>query len=117
MNKTTLIKLLKLLWILAAISVLCTTLYGHYMTHNPEVSLNGAITMSVLSMPSGLLVVFLLNIVAMIIDIMFSVTIPNNYFTIIATWSFLFMAGYFQWFKLVARILQKLRKKGGDRLE
>jgi len=116
MNKILLIKLLKSLWVLASIGVLGMTLYGHYTAHSPEATLNGVITMIVLSMPSGLFVVLLLNIVALMIGTIFSIYIQDNYFTIIATWSLIFAAGYFQWFTLVAIIFQKLRRKYGSKI-
>ncbi len=109
MKNTVLVIVIKIIWILLAVYVLCTTLYGHYMTHSPEVSLNGAMTMTILSMPSGLFAVYLLSIMAMIIEIVFSITIPDNYCTIIATWLILCVVGYVQWFKLVPILFQKVK--------
>ncbi len=111
MNKTIIMKVIKTIWVLIAIFVLCNTLYEHYMTHSPEIALGGTMMMIVLSVPSGLLVVLLLNIAAMIIGTIFSVYLPDNYFTIIATWSLIFAAGYFQWFMLAPIIWKKLRDK------
>jgi uncharacterized membrane protein YedE/YeeE len=104
-------KLIKAIWILSSVVVLCMTLYGHYTTNSPEATLNGVVMMVVLSMPAGLLVVFLLNISAMIVGNLFLIYLQSNYFTIIAIWSLMFAAGYFQWFVLAARIFKKIRQK------
>jgi hypothetical protein len=79
------------------------------MTQGPEVSLNGAMMMTILSMPSGLFAVYLLSIMAMIIETAFFVTIPDNYCTIITTWLILCVVGYVQWFKLVPIIFKKIK--------
>jgi len=107
-----LIKKLKIVWVLLAVIILCRTLYVHHSNPSPEVSLVGVMTMSALSFPSSLLVVLLLNFLAMVVSNIFSITVPDNYLTVIISWGLLFLTGYYQWFVVVPRLLVKFKKKG-----
>ena len=98
---------IKVLWLIACVSVLVLTLLYHGPKWRDAV-IAEVILMTTLSFPIGYVVAYLT----------FGTLIGGNKATelqeILSYWSVLFVVGYLQWFVLVPALVRWLRKKFGN---
>jgi hypothetical protein len=99
------LKILKALWIGAAVFVFAVTLYAFDGKPNSDIGVFFAWYMLFLSFPSGLLV----SLVHAALDEGLSITIETSYLSFVLDWVGFFALGYLQWFKLVPYFISKLR--------
>ena len=100
-----LMKIIKALWIGAAVFVLFVTLYGFDGKQNSDIEVLLGWYMLALSFPSGLLV----PLVNMALYDGLSITVETSYLEIVLIWIGFFALGYLQWFKLLPYLIIKLR--------
>lgn len=100
-----LMKIIKALWIGAAVFVLFVTLYGFDGKPNSDIAVLLGWYMLALSFPSGLLV----PLVGVVLYDGLSITVETSYLAIVFTWIGFFAFGYLQWFKLLPYLIAKLR--------
>jgi len=100
-------KIIKALWIGAAVIVLSTTLYGFDGKPNSDIEVLLGWCMLALSFPGGLLV----PLVSVALYDGLSITIKTSYLEIVFVWIGFFALGYLQWFKLLPYLFEKWRKR------
>jgi hypothetical protein len=108
------LRIIKTLWVGAAIFVIAVTLYAFDGKPNSDIGIFFAWCMLILSFPGALLV----SLVHVILFDRLSVTIETSYFSFLVDWTALVVLGYLQWFKLLPYVIGKLRncRKAGRTL-
>lgn len=99
------VKIIKSIWITAAVFVLAVTLYAFDGKPNSDIDVLLVWCMLALSFPSGLLV----PLVGVVLYDGLSITVETSYLEIVFTWIGCFALGYLQWFKLLPYLITKLR--------
>jgi hypothetical protein len=99
------VKIIKALWIGAAVFVLFITLYGFDGKPNSDIETLLGWYMLALSFPSGLLV----SLVFVVLYDGLSITVETSYLEVVLVWIGFFALGYLQWFKLLPYLIAKLR--------
>jgi hypothetical protein len=75
-------------------------------------------SMGILSFPSSLIILLLVACFYYLqnnYDFTNMLFLKNFYFSIFVFWAVLFVGGYYQWFKLIPKIISKFRKGGGSK--
>jgi len=98
-------KIIKALWIGAAVFVLFVTLYGFDGKPYSDFWILSTWLMLILSFPAGLVV----SLVHMALGTGFSITVKTSYLSLVLEWVVYFVLGYLQWFKLLPYLISKLR--------
>ena len=97
------VKVIKVLWLIAAFAVLFVTLYAFDGKPNSDVSV---FLIWMISFPASLAV----SLAHMLIGTYFSVTIETSYISLALEWSAYFALGYIQWFVFLP-YLTSIRKQ------
>lgn len=99
-------KVIKLVWITAAIIVLVLTLAGFDDKAGSDIAVLSTWYMLALSFPAGLLV----QLVHVALYDGLSITVETSYSSLVLDWLGFFIVGYWQWFKLTPYLYRKLQK-------
>ena len=98
------VKVIKVLWLIAAFAVLFVTLYAFDGKPNSDVWVFLIWMMLILSFPASLAV----SLAHMLIGTCFSVTIETSYVSLALEWSAYFALGYIQWFVFLPYLIRKI---------
>lgn len=106
------VKLLKALWIGAAIFVLLATLYFYNDEDLSDIWVFLTWLMLILSFPAGVLI----SIAHFVIGEVFATTVKTSFISLSVEWVAYFLLGYIQWFVLLPRLWHrwKARRAGID---
>ena len=107
------INIFKIIWIVLSIMSLIYSLYIYEGKPNDEADLILVLSMLALTFPAGLLYALMFSIVADIFYKYYAVVFTVTYTSMVVSWLFLFLLGYFQWFWLLPKIIQKIKNKSG----
>ena len=105
------ISIVKLFWTAVSLIVLLITLYKFDGKPNSDIEVFLIWSMLVLSFPTGLLYLLLAALLVHSAEILFGFTLATSYISMLVTWSALFVLGYFQWFKLVPFLWEKIKRR------
>ena len=97
-------KVIKVLWFVAAFCVLLVTLYAFDGKPNSDISVFLTWMMLILSFPASLAV----SLAHMLIGAYLSVTIETSYVSLALEWSAYFALGYIQWFVFLPYLIRKI---------
>ena len=97
-------KVIKVLWFVAALCVLLVTLYAFDGKPNSDIWIFLTWMMLILSFPASLAV----SLAHMLIGTYFSVTIEASYVSLALEWSAYFALGYIQWFMFLPYLIRKI---------
>lgn len=98
-------KIIKAIWIVAAVLVLAVTLYAFDGKPNSDIGIFSVWYMLALSFPCGLLV----SLAHVVLYDGLSITVETSYLSLVLDWVGAFVLGYLQWFKLLPYLITKLR--------
>lgn len=101
------IKTVKVIWIGISVTVLIITLVSYDGRPNSWNEVFLVLSMTMLSLPSGFILVWLWTKILWIVYTKFSITVSTSYLSFCLEWLVFFTIGYFQWFKLVPYLLRK----------
>lgn len=100
----------KWLWIVCCIAILLAALYFYDGKPNSDAEVLLAYGMLILSFPFGLLLSTVVGILGYWLYVFFGYVLTTNYWSLFITWLCLFMVGYWQWFRFLPWIIQKVRR-------
>lgn len=109
--KSALFSALRWGWIVLAVLVLAATLYFFDGKPNSDADTLLAYGMLTLAFPVSLVVAFLAGLIGWAANEAFGVIVPVTYLTIFVGWLVVFVAGYWQWFVFLPRVLLALRAR------
>lgn len=109
------LKFIKIVWIIICILVLFTSFY--YFDDDPKNDIDIFLiwSMLVLSFPSGYVVAGIFTSIAILLVEFEDITLSTSYFLIFINWLAYFIAGYFQWFVWVPKLIKWGKDKMGKR--
>lgn len=97
-------------WLLLGVIILGFTLYNFDGKENSDVSIFLFWAMLVLSFPVSIAINLLFAGISYFVDNLFFGAIKVGYTYLFIVWFMFFLAGYFQWFKLIPFFLGKFQK-------
>jgi hypothetical protein len=109
--KSAMFSALRLGWIVLAVLVLTATLYFFDGKPNSDADTLLAYGMLILAFPVSLVVAFVAGLVGWAAYEVLGVIVPVTYLTILFGWLIVFVAGYWQWFVLLPRVISTLRAR------
>jgi len=106
-----LLKIVKGIWIITCVAVLCVSLY--YFSPDPKNDIEIFLIWSMifLTFPIGYVVAVSFNLIAIFLMKFAGVTLQGSYLLILVNWSASFIAGYFQWFVWVPKLVKWVKNK------
>ncbi len=105
------VQIAKVGWIGFGVVILGFALYRFDGKSNSDIAVFLAWAMLVHSFPVGLLVSLLFAGISYVLYNSFSVDLKVGYLYLLVVWFIFFVAGYFQWFKLLPSLIDKFRSK------
>lgn len=100
-------------WLLLGVIILGFTLYHFDGKKNSDVSIFLVWAMLVLSFPVSLVINLFFAGISYLLDNLFPGAIKVEYTYLFIVWLMFFLAGYFQWFKLIPFFLAKFQRARG----
>lgn len=101
-----LIKLIKALWVGAAVSVLLATMYFYDGRDLSDIWVFLTWLMLILSFPAGAVI----SLFHFVIGEVFAITVETSYLSLGFEWAAYFVLGYLQWFKFVPYLVAMLQR-------
>jgi len=101
----------RVLWIGVSILVLALSLYKFDGKPNSDIGIFLAWSMLFLGFPISFLVAAILAGLSFVVEMATSSPLPTSYWLLAFSWLCLFAAGYWQWFVILPRLLERLRKR------
>jgi hypothetical protein len=98
-------------WIACSVAVLLVTLYSYDGKPNSDADVLLAYGMLALSFPLSLLLSAIVGVVGYLAYSMYGYVLQTSYWSIVLTWMCFFIAGYWQWFKLLPWLIRRMRER------
>jgi len=108
-------RVVRVLWIVLAVSVLAVTLVKFDGRPNSDIGDFLVLTMLVLTVPAGFAFALLAAGAYSVLNASTGATVPTSYLTLLLEWGGFFLFGYLQWFVFVPWLIRRMRARSSTR--
>lgn len=101
----------KILWILASLAVLLTTVFFYDGTANSDIDIFYTWSVLALSFPCGLILTLVISGAFYLLNSLWGIIVPVSIAYFMLTWLAYCAVGYMQWFWLTPKLIQFYRRQ------